>query len=52
MFYYRVVDGRRVYTLDAVDAESAAPAKYSVGDRFSPERIAMKMRYRIFPFDR
>lgn len=51
MLYYRIVDGKRVYTLDPADAESAAPARYSVGDKFSQERIAMKMRYKIFPFD-
>lgn len=52
MLYYRIVDGKRVYTLDPTDAENAMPARYSVGDKFSPERIAMKMRHKIFPFDK
>lgn len=51
MFYYRVENGKRIYTLNPEGAESVCPAKYSVEDKFSQERIAMKMRHKIFPFD-
>jgi rRNA maturation protein Nop10 len=52
MIYYRMEGGERRYTLDPKDGELAQPAKYSVGDQFSRQRIEMKRRYKIFPFDR
>lgn len=51
MFYYRVENGVRRYTLNPENAESVAPAKYSTEDRFSSERVTMKRRHGIFPFD-
>lgn len=51
MFYYRIENGKRVYTMNPEGAESACPTKYSVEDKFSQERITMKRRHGIFPFD-
>ena len=51
MIYYKIVDGKKIYTLSEKDSEPAIPAKYSVQDPFSDERIAMKRRFAIFPFD-
>lgn len=49
--YYKLVDNRRVYTLNPKDAESAHPAKYSIEDKMSKYRIEIKKRYSIKPFD-
>lgn len=51
MIYFKMVDGKKIYTLSNVDSELAMPAKYSVEDKFSMERIEMKKRYNIFPFN-
>jgi len=51
MFYYKIIGNKKVYTLDSKNSQSAAPAKYSVEDAFSSQRITMKMRHKIFPFD-
>lgn len=52
MLFYRLIGNRRAYTLNPEGAEVAAPAKYSVEDKFSAERVALKIKYQIFPFDR
>jgi len=51
MLYIRVENGKKVYTLNPEDAEAAYPAKYSIEDKFSEQRIEMKKRHGIFPFD-
>jgi rRNA maturation protein Nop10 len=51
MFYFKIVDGKKTYTLSEKDAEPVIPAKYTVEDRFSNERIKMKLRHKIFPFN-
>lgn len=51
MLYFKIVDKKRVYTLKEEDSECANPAKYSVEDKFSKERIEMKKRYMIYPFN-
>lgn len=45
-----MVDGKRVYTMNGENAESVLPAKYSVDDKYSAERIEMKKRHNIYPF--
>ncbi|KAI4292047.1 H/ACA ribonucleoprotein complex subunit 3 [Pancytospora philotis] len=50
MIYYRTENGERRYTLEPEGAEAAVPAKYSVEDKFSAERIELKKRHGIFPF--
>ena len=50
MIYYRIVEGKRVYTLDK-ENETVNPAKFSTDDKYSDERIEMKKRFGIFPFD-
>jgi len=51
MIYYRMENNTKKYTLSHENSESAIPAKYSTEDKFSEERIEMKRRYKIFPFD-
>ncbi|ELA40985.1 uncharacterized protein VICG_01944 [Vittaforma corneae ATCC 50505] len=51
MLYFKIENGKRVYTLNPENAECAKPAKYSIEDKFSEQRIIMKTRYKIFPFD-
>ncbi|UYI27088.1 H/ACA ribonucleoprotein complex subunit 3 [Encephalitozoon cuniculi] len=49
--FYRLKDGARVYTLDENGTFSAHPAKFTVEDSFSKERIAIKRRFAIPPFN-
>lgn len=49
--FYRLEDGKRVYTLDDHNTLSAHPARFTVEDKFSKERIAVKKRFAIPPFD-
>ncbi|KAL6121032.1 hypothetical protein NUSPORA_02124 [Nucleospora cyclopteri] len=52
MIFYRLDEnGKRIYTLSEENTYPAAPAKYSVQDEYSQDRIKMKTRYKIFPFD-
>lgn len=51
MIYFKLVDMKRVYTLNPENAECAYPAKYSTEDKYSNERIRMKKRHQLFPFD-
>ncbi len=51
MIYYRLVDGVRQYTLQKEDAIPAHPAKFSPEDSYSKERIEIKIKNKIFPFD-
>jgi H/ACA ribonucleoprotein complex subunit 3 len=51
MIYFRIENGERKYTLQEQCSESVNPAKYSVDDKFSAERIEMKKRFGIFPFN-
>ena len=51
MFYYVLENGARRYTMRPESAMSVLPAKYSVEDRFSAERVEMKKRCGIYPFD-
>ena len=46
-----MIEGQRKYTLQEEGSESVNPAKYSVDDKFSEERIEMKKRFGIFPFN-
>lgn len=50
MIYFRIVNGKRIYTLEKGN-EAVSPAKYSTEDHFSEERIEMKKRFGIFPFE-
>lgn len=50
MIFCSIENGERRYTLNPEGSQSASPAKYSVEDKFSSERIVMKKRYGIFPF--
>ncbi|KAH9410897.1 hypothetical protein HK407_09g14920 [Ordospora pajunii] len=51
MLFYRVVDGQRVYTLNEEGSCNAHPAKFSVEDRFSRQRISTKVKFQIPPFN-
>ncbi|XP_011876761.1 PREDICTED: H/ACA ribonucleoprotein complex subunit 3 [Vollenhovia emeryi] len=50
LMYYLDKQGNRVYTLQKVDPDgkptlSAHPARFSIEDKYSRERITMKRRY-------
>ncbi|AHL30144.1 Nop10p-like RNA-binding protein [Encephalitozoon intestinalis ATCC 50506] len=49
--FYRLKDGERVYTLSEEDSFSAHPAKFTIEDKFSKERITIKKRFNIPPFN-
>lgn len=49
--FYHLENSQRVYTLREEDASNAHPAKFSLEDRFSRERIAIKRRFNIPPFN-
>lgn len=49
--FYNLVDGKRVYTLNKEGAMSAHPARFSVEDKFSKQRIEIKRRYNLSPFN-
>ena len=51
MIHAKIENGEKKYTLKNSDSVVAVPAKYSVGDQYSKERIIMKKRFKIFPFD-
>lgn len=49
--FYRIENGSRVYTLDEKNTFNAHPAKFSLEDRFSRERVIVKKRFAISPFN-
>lgn len=50
MLRHKMVDGKRIYTLDQDETDSH-PAKFSPLDLYSDERVRFKIKYNIHPFD-
>jgi H/ACA ribonucleoprotein complex subunit 3 len=48
--FYRIVEGERQYTLDEEETISAHPAKFSPVDKYSRERVILKARNNMAPF--
>uniref|UniRef100_A0A5K3FPN5 Nucleolar protein 10 n=1 Tax=Mesocestoides corti TaxID=53468 RepID=A0A5K3FPN5_MESCO len=52
--YYLDDSGKRVYTMKFIDPEgrptqSAHPARYSPDDKYSEQRVTLKMRFNLLP---
>ncbi|ELA48367.1 hypothetical protein VCUG_00203 [Vavraia culicis subsp. floridensis] len=50
MLKHRILNGKKVYTLDQKETDSH-PARFSPIDSFSEERVRLKIKYGMPPFE-
>ncbi|EOB14914.1 H/ACA ribonucleoprotein complex subunit 3 [Nosema bombycis CQ1] len=50
--FYKIIDNLKIYTLEEEGTESAHPARFSPEDKFSKQRIEIKRRFKIRPFEK
>lgn len=48
---FSIEDGKRKYSLKEDETKTAHPARFSTSDPYSRERLTIKKRFNIFPYD-